>query len=383
MADDKFHFRVNLQELLDAQAFLVKALGDKKVKPILQMVRMEVRSDKLVLRAFNNYLQIETVIPIVNEGPQVQFCVPTFVFTVLTQYKNKKGTITITQLESGKGTLLSKFVVSQELRSNEFSFVPTDKYPEKIAIPSYSLINMSALLEAVNLVKVGAADVSKKAALRCFHFDKDGRVMAGDGIQFAKYEGLKISSISETVLIRVKLVLENIKFLEDIAGAEDCEIGFSEDWVGFRSILRSREIIIQKYTGDPMDYLRVYDLVAKSEPACSVTLNLTELRNVLNLAVLYEGEALTAAYPSYTTINVGKEKVTFSIQIEDLSSNEEIIDSKKFEGEEFSIKIMASKLREIIVELKGDLVTLRIYSKQDPFQVLAEDYPQFDYLQAP
>ena len=127
MAVEKFQFRINLQELLDVQASLTHAIGGKKNKPLLQMIYCQVTEKQLILRAYNNMLQIERKVDIVNEGSLAVFCVPTFVFVVLNQYTNKKGAVQFSQMVGKGEMLLNKFITSQEMRSNEFTFVEADK----------------------------------------------------------------------------------------------------------------------------------------------------------------------------------------------------------------------------------------------------------------
>lgn len=377
---ERFEFEVNLQELLNAADSISRALGGKESIPILQHMLFEVGKDKLTMRGFNTYLQTDRVLSIINgSGSGIKFCVPVFMFTVLSKYIDKNSFVTISQIEK-EGKLLHRLVVSQGSRFNGFSFIEADEYPAKIQIDAYTKVDMLPLLEAFRLTAIGSLDVTDRLELRCYHLDNKGRLMCGNGIQFAKYEGLNVKSLDETVLLRVKTVLENIKFLNEISHYDDCEIGFSETWLGFRSLKAGYEIIFQQYTGKPMDLLLIFDTITVQEMLTKVIVSLDDLKNVLELSTLYEGQALSHAYPHYTTLSIARNELTFEIEIENLSSNVERIDVKNFEGEEITIKILVSKLGQMIKELTGDTVILQFYSKNDPFRVIAEDHIKTDIV---
>lgn len=376
---ERFEFEINLQELLSAADSISRALGGKESVPILQHVLFEIGKDKLTMRGFNTYLQTDRVLSIINDSVSgIKFCVPVFMFTVLSKYKDKNSFVRVSQVEKD-GKFLHRLVVSQGSRFNGFSFIEADEYPAKIEIDSYTQIDMVPLLEAFRLTAVGSLDVTDRLELRCYHLDNKGRLMCGNGIQFTKYEGLNVKS-HETILLRVKTVLENIKFLNEISHYDDCEIGFSETWLGFRSLKAGYEIIFQQYTGKPIDLLLVFSTITAQETLTKVIVNLNDLKNVLELSTLYEGQALSHAYPHYTTLTIAKNGLTLEIKIENLSSNVEQIDIKTLEGEEITIKILASKLGQMIEELTGDTVILQFYKKNDPFRVLAEDHIKTDIV---
>ena len=377
-----FKFRVILDELLNAQSSLSNALGGKDQKPILQMVFLDIQSNQIVMRGFNGHLQIERTVSIHNEGDEIQICLPVFMFTVLQEYDHS-GHIEITQMIGSDDTLLNKILVKQENRSNEFSFVEGENYPDKISLDYKPIEDMTSLLEAFNLVAVGAADAAKKPALRCFHLDSNGHLMSGNGTQFALHNGLNTSVQKDMTLVRAKVVLENLKVLNEISLVDDSEVGFDENWLGYRSLSSGIEVTFQQYTGDSIDFMMIFNKIKENDSVCSITLNLSELNRVLDLSVLYENEALRGAYPAYTTITVDKEKTTFGIRIEDLSSNTEQINNQQIEGDEFTIQILASKLKEMTTKLKGDSVKIDFYSKRDPFRLVSSDYNQFEYFQSP
>ena len=249
------------------------------------------------------------------------------------------------------------------------------------------------MLEAFRLTKVGTSDVSKKPALRCFSLNGSGSLVTGDGSQFAKYEGVSLPGHTDSealILVRAKLILEEIKLLADVGVAEDCEVAVSEQWLSFRSVSSNVEVTFQQHNGDAIDLERIFqavkDKVDQSKEENKVTtveVALSKLRNVLQLSVLYEEQALINAYPAYTQLKVNKEGLLFEIQIEDLSKNSEQIEVESYEGPGFEVKFLASKLKEIINEIKGDRVIFTFFSQNDPFIVESPDYPQFVYLQSP
>lgn len=378
-----FEFRVILDELLKAQSTLTMALNGKDQKPILQMIFLDVQSHQIVMRGFNGHLQIERSVAIHNEGSEIQICLPVFMFTVLQEY-DRNGQIEISQMIGSDDKLLNKILVSQDTRSNEFSFVEGENYPDKIDLDYKPIKDMNTLLEAFSLVAVGTADAAKKPALRCFHLDSMGHLMSGNGTQFALHNGLSLSTQKDMTLVRAKVVLDNLKVLNEISLVDDSEIGFDENWLGYRSVSSGIEIIFQQYTGDPIDFfMMIFNKIKENKPVCSVTLNLGELNRILDLSALYENEALRVAYPAYTTITIDKEKTAFEIRIEDLSSNTEQITNQQMDGDEFTIQILSSKLKEMTTELKGDSVRIDFYSKRDPFRLMALDSDQFEYFQSP
>lgn len=394
----KFEFGVNLGKLLEAQESLQQAIGGRETFPILQMVLLEVTDDELILRAFNNHLQIKRVVDIINLGVQDKFCVPVFMFTVLAKYTNKEDDINIIQLEKD-GKLLNKLEVSQDKRSNEFSFIDAEQYPDRIVLEDYVYVNMSLLSEAFKLTAIGTDDTADKRAKQCFHLDGEGRLLAGDGSQFTKYEGVNASN-SDVILLRAKTILANMKFLTEIGLSSDCEIAFDEKWLGIRSLSAAREIIFQQYTGDPIDVLKIFNLEPLQDSICEVTVVLNDLKDVLELSTVYENQALSASLPQYTTVTIAENGMTFEIRIEDLSSNTEQIDVKKLQGEDFTIQFLSSKLQQMVNELSGEEVVFQFYGKTLPFRVTAVDhieseiiagngeevlveYPVFEYLQTP
>jgi len=376
-----FKFRVILDELLNAQSLLSNSLGGKDQKPILQMVFLDIQTNQIVMRGFNGHLQIERTVSIHNEDGEIQICLPVFMFTVLQEY-DRNGQIEISQMTGSDDKLLNKILVSQDTRSNEFSFIEGENYPDKISLNYKPIEDMTSLLEAFSLVAVGAADAAKKPALRCFHLDNEGHLMSGDGTQFALHNGLSMSE-KDMILVRAKVILENLKVLNEVSLISDSEIGFDENWLGYRSLSSGIEIIFQQYTGDSIDFMMIFNKIKENDPICSVTLNLSELNRVLDLSVLYESEALRKAYPNYTMVTIDEKKTVFEIRIEDLSSNKEQINNQQMEGDEFTIQILSSKLKEMTTKLKGDSVKIDFYSKRDPFRLVSSDYNQFEYFQSP
>lgn len=375
-------FRINLDELLRAQSTLTMALNGKDQKPILQMIFLDIQSHQIVMRGFNGHLQIERSVSIHNEGNEIQICLPVFMFTVLQEY-DRNGQIEISQMVGSDDQPLNKILVSQDTRSNEFSFVEGGNYPDKITLDYKPIEDMNSLLEAFSLVAVGTADAAKKPALRCFHLDSMGHLMSGNGTQFALHNGLSLSTQKDMTLVRAKVILENLKVLNEISLVDDNEIGFDENWLGYRSVSSGIEITFQQYTGDPIDFMMIFNKIRKPDPVCSVTLNLSELNMVLDLSALYENEALKGAYPAYTTIKIEEETTVFEIRIEDLSSNTEQITNQQMDGDDFTIQILSSKLKEMTAKLAGDSVKIDFYSKRDPFRLMALDSDQFEYFQSP
>ena len=124
----------------------------------------------------------------------------------------------------------------------------------------------------------------------------------------------------------------------------------------------------------------IFYTVPKQETLNKITVSLDELKNVLELSTLYEGQALSHAYPHYTTLTIAEHGLTFEIKIENLSSNVEQIDVKRLEGEELTVKILASKLGRMVEKLTGDNVILQFYSKGNPFRVIGEDHIKIDIV---
>jgi DNA polymerase III sliding clamp (beta) subunit (PCNA family) len=370
-----FDFQVNLGELLSMQELLKPALGTKGDRLILQTVRMEIQKNKLIMRAFNNVTQIEVSCPVVNSGEVAYFCISSFMFTVLGKYPDKQGVVTFKCVED------TSCIVSQNTRSNEFALITPEKYPDKIVLSNYTSIDLAPVLEAFKLTQVGVADAAKIPAWRCYQL-VDDLLLTGDGTQFGRWAGLTEFDVKEPLLLRAKMIMENMKLFFTCLDAGDCEFSNIENWVGFRSVSASVEVAFQKYMGGSVDIERIFKEVRKNEPISTALIDLADLKSILAVCVLYENQALLNAYPAYTTITVENDSVKFDINVEGISTNKEEI-AAATTGDSFTIKLLASQLYEVVSLLKCESVLIEFFSTSDPFRVTASEYPTFEYLQSP
>lgn len=395
-------FEVNVGVLLEAFNNVKSALAGVHSKIyILRTVFCKVENGKLVVRAYDLNLMIERSIGVSNAS-EGEFCMEPFMFKALAVKYDSDTNILVSQKTKNK-KLLNVLEVSCEGKSNDFTFINAKDYPEKANL-SYKAFDMRTFIEALTLTKVSVGSPKLSPTFMCFSLNISERyIITGDGSRFCKFGDINMAG--EDTMVNGNVIKNQMAVLNILAKASDV-VGILGDWSGFKSETLGIETMFRAWNGQPNTFndllIRIDNTIEENGGLlCEIEVDLIDLKNLLNVFLLYETEASKVDGNRFTKMSISETNIEFGADIKSLSNNIDSVVLKSFEGKPYTCNVMVGKMLDILKEFSDYIETkniedfnghiseveirpsiiMQFYAEGQPFFIKNPQYPSFRYLQ--
>ncbi len=214
-------FTVERSELGQALALASKAVPSKSPKPIMEMIYLEAKGDKVYVRGTNSVLDITAwcKADVKTEG---RCCVNNLLAETF-------GTFADGEVKFKLGKTLS---LSQgKSRNRRFAVADVDQYPLKPSIKGKHVdTGVPELLDALSMASIALSDRADMPATRGYYINPhDGTLITADGNQVFMQKGLQMEgNISLPVGAYLTPLLSDLK-------RSEVKVNLSYPWMSLRS----------------------------------------------------------------------------------------------------------------------------------------------------